>query len=351
MPSISNVFICDMPIRFDNYSGCSHGCEYCFAKMRGDISQVKIGETPSSLLKWIQRQKKEKTTSTYFEENIPIHWGGVSDPFQPIELKIKSSLACLEIFEKTQYPFVLSTKSDLITKEPYFSLIKKCNCVIQISAVSEQYDEREAGAPPYKDRIEAAKKLSSFKRVIIRHQPLIPQQKNNIIKNIGLLKEAGVYGVIIEFLKSKNRKEGLEKVQGDFCFKYEKIKPIFDEIKKEYNNQGIKVFAGENRLRQYGDDLCCCGVGDMFKTQKYNLNHLLFDNNELEDINSINIKNLFRGEDCIVISQASTRGNNLSKSLTLKEALKLAIKDKSKLSAFHITKKDYESAMSKKILL
>ena len=33
----TQVYLCDVPIRFDNYKGCSHACEYCFAKQFKDI--------------------------------------------------------------------------------------------------------------------------------------------------------------------------------------------------------------------------------------------------------------------------------------------------------------------------
>ena len=37
----SQIAICDMPIHFDNYIGCSHMCEYCFVKRFKDIKDIK----------------------------------------------------------------------------------------------------------------------------------------------------------------------------------------------------------------------------------------------------------------------------------------------------------------------
>ena len=42
---MSNILICDMPLRFDTYKGCSHGCEYCFVKLKRDISKIQNGES------------------------------------------------------------------------------------------------------------------------------------------------------------------------------------------------------------------------------------------------------------------------------------------------------------------
>lgn len=38
----SQCWLCDMPIRFDTYKGCTHGCKYCFVQRNGkyDISNV-----------------------------------------------------------------------------------------------------------------------------------------------------------------------------------------------------------------------------------------------------------------------------------------------------------------------
>ena len=46
--------------------------------------------------------------------DIPLHWGGLSDPFQPCESKYRSSYKCLKIFADENYPFVVSTKGKII---------------------------------------------------------------------------------------------------------------------------------------------------------------------------------------------------------------------------------------------
>lgn len=37
----SQIILCNLPVRFDTYRGCSHGCRYCFA-------QKKFLSTPSA---------------------------------------------------------------------------------------------------------------------------------------------------------------------------------------------------------------------------------------------------------------------------------------------------------------
>lgn len=72
----SQVTICDMPIHFDNYVGCSHACEYCFVKRKGkDISKIKpkIGSY-NSLKRFIEGKRQINTN--WCDWGIPIHWGG-----------------------------------------------------------------------------------------------------------------------------------------------------------------------------------------------------------------------------------------------------------------------------------
>ena len=56
MPKMSNILICDMPLRFDTYKGCSHGCEYCFVKLKTDISKIQNDESAQTLLNFINKE-------------------------------------------------------------------------------------------------------------------------------------------------------------------------------------------------------------------------------------------------------------------------------------------------------
>lgn len=33
----SQIVLCDLPIRFDTYKGCSHNCKYCFVQRKKDM--------------------------------------------------------------------------------------------------------------------------------------------------------------------------------------------------------------------------------------------------------------------------------------------------------------------------
>lgn len=344
MPDLSNVLICDMPLRFDTYKGCSHGCAYCFARGKTDISKVEKKESPTILLDFINKRRKGETVYKIFDYDIPLHWGGLSDPMQPIEKELKISLDCLKVFKETQYPFLISTKSTLLATDEYLDILKDCNCAVQYSAIGTCYDKFEKGSNTFLERIEAMRKISKHKRVIVRAQPLIPKVEREFTANLKLFKDVGVYGIIIEFMKYKYKAKGTKKIRGDNVFPITLIKPIFDRIKIKANNLGLKVFAGENRLRQYGDGLCCCGVGDMWKTHKANFNHLLFEDKEIEISKCFNDK--LKGDG----SQPNwwglgqgTKAYRWMESICYNELLNMAMKSKEKLQDYTIDKQAYKN--------
>lgn len=272
----SQCTICDLPISFDTYKGCSHACSYCFVKRKKDISKIDLGEGPEALSRFIAG--KRTRTTEWCDWRIPIHWGGVSDPFQPAEGKFRRSLECLKVLDETQYPFLVSTKGKLAVTEPYIGHLARCNCVVQVSLVCPSYDKFECGCPPYAERLEMVRKLAAVcKRVIVRIQPYMLQYFNEVNEHIGRVAEAGAYGVIVEGMKFLKKYKGLEKVGGDFVFPYDEIKAHFLTFKKTAHAAGIKIYAGENRLRRFGDSLTCCGIDGLegFVPNTYNLNHIM----------------------------------------------------------------------------
>lgn len=279
----SQCLICCLPIRFDTYRGCSHACSYCFASRKIDISNIRKGETINALKKFVEGNRTMDTN--WCDWNIPLHWGGLSDPFQPIEKEHKLSLECLKYLAETKYPFVVSTKGKLIVEQEYLDLLKECNVVVQVSMVASIYDKLEKGAPTFTERLKMLEKLSKVaKRVIVRSQPYMLEAKPYILRTLNVYKSIGVYGIIIEGLKSLTKLKGMEKLGADFVYPLEKMKMDFLTIKNSANSIGLKVFAGENRIRNLGDSLNCCGTEGLegFTHSKNNLNYLYFDSKNVK---------------------------------------------------------------------
>ena len=135
----SQGWLCDMPIRFDTYKVCTNGCKYCFVQRNGkyDISKVQKGEGVKALMSWIQGKRTSETN--WCDWNIPLHWGGVSDPFQPCEHHYKMSYNALRVFAETKYHFVVSTTGRNIAEPAFLDLPRKCTCVVPISMACSSY--------------------------------------------------------------------------------------------------------------------------------------------------------------------------------------------------------------------
>lgn len=271
----SQCWLCDLPIRYDTYEGCTHDCKYCFVRRKSGL-EVKNGESANALRKFIEGYRNRETN--FVDWNIPLHWGGMSDPFQPCERKYKRSLEALKVFAETGYPVVISTKGRICVEEPYISLIRKCNAVMQVSALCSKYDHLEKGAPPFEERLEIIETLSkNAKRVIVRCQPYIHDVFPDVYANIKRFAGAGAYGVIFEGIKFIKKKTGLVKRGGDWVQPKELLQIDFAKFKKECHANGLKFYSGENCLRSMGDSLTCCGIDGLegFIPNRYNLNHIM----------------------------------------------------------------------------
>lgn len=322
----SQITICDLPIRFDTYKGCSHICRYCFVQLKYDITNIERGEGPKSLRRFIDGQRNGETK--WCDWNIPIHWGGISDPFQPVERKHRLSYEALKVFAETGYPFVVSTKAVLLAEPEYLELLKQCNCVVQVSLVSPKYDKLEIGAPGYAQRLDMIRTIAPHvKRVIVRVQPYMTDLLRDVLMALPTYKTAGVYGLTIEGMKYKRKIAGLVKVGGDYCYPVSVLKKHFEYIKAECHHNGLAFYSAENRLRKLGDSLCCCGVDGVegFKANTYNLNHYLFDRDQFVPT----VKMLEDGTSmCMKAISQDTVGNNAFKKLSLQYMMNEMARDK-----------------------
>ena len=152
----------------------------------------------------------------------------MSDPFQPCERYYRMSYNALRVFAETKYPFVVSTKGRIIAEPEYLELLKKCNCVVQISMVCSSYDKLEEGAPSFEERLEIARKVApSVKRLTVRIQPYMHEVYGEVYENLEKFKAAGAYGVIVEGMKFASKRPGLVKVAGDYTYPKALIEAIF----------------------------------------------------------------------------------------------------------------------------
>ena len=218
---------------------------------------------------------------------MPIHFGGMSDPFQPIERSLKVSLKTLNLLQKYHYPTIISTKSALLIERRYLKILEDMdNLAVQITLISssEQATQKlEPNAPSVEKRLELFAKLSEHDIwTSCRMQPLIPKVNDEDYELIDKLAAAGCEHVIVEHYKmptysSLNRR----KMMNDACsydiesyYRRSCSKPrgMFFELPSSdkvvqlrklvahIHEKNMTFGAADNDFHDLGDSTCCCGV-------------------------------------------------------------------------------------------
>lgn len=101
------------------YRGCEHGCIYCYARPAhaylnlspGLDFETKLFFKPNAA----ELLKAELAKPSH--RPSPIALGSNTDPYQPIERRLEITRSLLEVFDQTNHPFTIVTKSTLIERD------------------------------------------------------------------------------------------------------------------------------------------------------------------------------------------------------------------------------------------
>ena len=137
------------------YTGCEHGCKYCYARFMKRFTGHKE--------EWGEFvDVKENAVSTisdkYKGANIVI--GSVTDPYQPIEARCKLTRAILKRLIALQPELNILTKSDLVVRDvDLIKQFKKCEVAISLSMLDDKVRDKLEKSVSAERRIAALKKL------------------------------------------------------------------------------------------------------------------------------------------------------------------------------------------------
>jgi DNA repair photolyase len=202
---------CSLPLRLDSYRGCSFACNYCFARARGgnSPSQKIVTANPNYLtnvFRRIDHGESETTIRQFLVRQVPIHFGGMSDPFQPRERRERISFSFLAELQRRNYPTVISTKSSMVAEYPYIDLLTSgWRVVIQFSLTSTE-DKRAAQLEPH--AIRPSVLLNSMEQlaelgvpVSARWQPYVETIAEPPDVYVRRVADAGAFHLSLEHLK------------------------------------------------------------------------------------------------------------------------------------------------------
>jgi len=114
---------CSLGLTFDQYNICGFGmgdntvgCLYCFSNQIKVFNPAYHGKfvakavDPKDIIAQLSGNKKTPYWESFFQHRFPLHWGGLAEPFCPLEQEKKVGLEILKYCETVQYPIIFSTK-------------------------------------------------------------------------------------------------------------------------------------------------------------------------------------------------------------------------------------------------
>jgi DNA repair photolyase len=101
------------------YRGCEHGCIYCYARPTHEYLGFSAGlDFESKIMVKIDAPKllRAELESPKWEPQTLV-MSGVTDPYQPIERKLRITRSCLEVLALYRNPVAIITKNRLVTRD------------------------------------------------------------------------------------------------------------------------------------------------------------------------------------------------------------------------------------------
>ena len=152
---------CHYPTRLDTYGcGCGHDCSYCYAKdMIINFGHEWNATNPRYVdIKRVENKLKKVKPGTI------VRLGGMTDCFQPIEMKRRLTLETIKLMNKYGIGYLIVTKSHHVADKEYTDVFDPQLAHIQITTTT--FDDKlaaqyEKASTPTK-RVEAIERLQAM---------------------------------------------------------------------------------------------------------------------------------------------------------------------------------------------
>ena len=184
-PWKSRLCTCPPKLTLNPYTGCDHGCVYCYASSY--IPRFFNCRPKKNLLRRLEAEAER-----YRGELISI--SNSSDPYPNIEEKNRLTRGCLEILARHECKLQIITKSPLVTRD--IEILEKTSSMVALSITTEDdkvSSKLEPRAPVSSKRLEALEALvGKGIPVAVRIDPIIPFLNDNPERLIESLASLGV---------------------------------------------------------------------------------------------------------------------------------------------------------------
>jgi len=253
---------CPSKFSFDPYTGCEHGCLYCYASSY--VRRFHECRPKKDLLRLVRGDVAR------LPDNALISMSNSSDPYPPMEQDMQLTRRCLEEFQGRNLRILVITKSDLVLRD--LDLLRGLRCAVTLTITTLDDDlarKLEPGAPPPSRRLDAVEKLSSEGIMVgVRVDPIIPYLNDEGLMD--LLKEIRDAGAIhVTSSTFKPRPDSWARIEMVFPDVAERLRPLyFDEgerigrsryLPRPMRFRLMKMIA--DGCRELGLTFACCREG------------------------------------------------------------------------------------------
>ena len=245
------------------YRGCEHGCIYCYARpahaymnlSSGLDFETKIFYKPNAA----QLLEQELSMKNYVCK--PIMLGSNTDPYQPVESKLKITRAILEVLNRTNHPVAIITKSslihrdlDILTDMAKRQLAKVAITITTLSIPLKQILEPRAASP--KARLKVIREFTTAGvPVRVMAAPMIPMINDSELEKIlQAAKTAGAIKAGYTFIRLPHEVKDLFKewLAKHFPDRAEHVMSLIRQSRqgKEYDSTFGKRMTGEGEFAE-----------------------------------------------------------------------------------------------------
>src|SRR5262245_23468994 len=157
-----------MPFKWalNPYRGCTHACEYCYARKYQRHLELGAGDDFSSMIfvkvNLPEVLRREVSSAKWPRESVAI--GTATDPYQPIEGRYRLTRRSLEVLAAAGTPASIVTKGPMVVRD--IDVLKElartaaCHVYVSLPSVDEEaWTRLEPGTAPPAQRLRAVQEL------------------------------------------------------------------------------------------------------------------------------------------------------------------------------------------------
>lgn len=215
--------LCTCPAKFslNPYTGCPHGCLYCYASSY--IPRFSQCRPKSGLLRRLAGEAKRLPPASL------VALSNSSDPYPPLEKELGLTRGCLQIMKGRGLSVQVVTKSHLVAEDAGLLAGMRSCAAITVTCLDNGTSRRlEPGAPLPGQRLAALQRLADEGvAVSARIDPIIPGINDSQIEDlVSAVCRAGAAHITSSTFKA--RPGSLKRISSAFPEEWEALRGIFE---------------------------------------------------------------------------------------------------------------------------